>query len=230
MNNILENITIYSLSDPITNEIRYIGKTLNLKRRYNAHINTFTKTHKDCWIKSLKNKNLLPKLDIVDIVIEKDWAFWEKHYISLYKSWGFNLTNLTDGGDAGNGISGKKHYLFGKTRSIETIEKIRLKLKGRIQSQEEINKRIISLKKVVHTKEWNKKVSIGNKGKILSEEQKNRLRTLALGKKQSKETIKKRIKFRNIIIEGTLYNSIRDASFKLNIPYSTLRRKISGKR
>jgi hypothetical protein len=41
---------------------------------------------------------MFPKLEIIDIVKINEWAFWEQHYISLYKSWGFNLLNSTIGG------------------------------------------------------------------------------------------------------------------------------------
>lgn len=51
------------------------------------------------WIKGLKKEGLKPILEIIDEVDKIEWKFWEKHYISLYKSWGFRLTNLTEGGD-----------------------------------------------------------------------------------------------------------------------------------
>ena len=47
------------------------------------------------------------------MVPEREWEFWEEHYIWLYRSYGFKLTNLTFGGD---GMSNP---------SQETIEKIR---------------------------------------------------------------------------------------------------------
>ena len=102
---------IYTLSDSIGN-IRYIGKTDNPKRRLKEHIyeskNT-PKNHRHYWILSLLNNNEIPKLEILDCVNHNEWDFWEKHYISLIKSWGFNLTNQTEGGDSGLGMLGKKH-------------------------------------------------------------------------------------------------------------------------
>jgi len=98
-----ERVYIYTLSDPITFQVRYVGQTINLKQRFNKHINTcFTlKTHVACWIKSLQLKNLTPIIDEIDCVENIDCDLYEKMYISLFKSWGFNLTNLTDGGKAG---------------------------------------------------------------------------------------------------------------------------------
>ena len=97
MNGSIQNI-IYCLIDPITKQIRYIGKTNNINKRFANHIQRKkNKTYKSCWIYSLKKKGLKPIIEILDIVGE-DWEFWETWYISLYKSWGFKLTNLTSGG------------------------------------------------------------------------------------------------------------------------------------
>ena len=56
------NVFIYTLSDPITNDVRYIGKTNDVKFRFNDHIKKSknNKTHKDKWISSLLNKGLKP--------------------------------------------------------------------------------------------------------------------------------------------------------------------------
>ncbi len=36
-------------------------------------------------------------MDIVAEVKYSEWEFWEQHYISLFKSFGFNLTNHLKG-------------------------------------------------------------------------------------------------------------------------------------
>jgi hypothetical protein len=45
-------VYIYSLTDPITNEIRYIGKSINPNQRYHSHLSRSkeVKTHTNCWI------------------------------------------------------------------------------------------------------------------------------------------------------------------------------------
>lgn len=93
---------IYSLSDPRTRGIRYIGKTNNLATRRSHHCSSYhnrANTHKCNWVRSLLTKGLLPTLDVVDEVDRYRSDFWEQHYISLYRSWGFRLTNLTSGGE-----------------------------------------------------------------------------------------------------------------------------------
>ena len=63
----------------------YVGKTKNsLKKREREHKN------------KLQNKNIV--LETIDEVFDSEWKFWEKHYISLFRSWGFELENRNDGG------------------------------------------------------------------------------------------------------------------------------------
>lgn len=91
---------IYTLSDPITQEVRYVGKTINPKQRKHNHSNISRDkgTHKRNWINLLKKQGLKPNFEIIDQV-ENDWKFWEKYWIAQFKSWGFNLCNYTLGGD-----------------------------------------------------------------------------------------------------------------------------------
>lgn len=90
---------IYILIDPRNNQIRYVGKANNPKKRLEGHLGDKRKTYKTNWIKNLKSKELRPVIEIIDEVALDEWQFWEQHYISLYKSWGFKLTNATIGGE-----------------------------------------------------------------------------------------------------------------------------------
>jgi hypothetical protein len=118
-------VKIYSLNDPITNEPKYIGKTINeLNFRLRKHIETslrYKKSIKDCWIVSLDKKNSKPIIELIDVIPNDKWEFWEKYYISLYKSWGFILKNGTLGGDG----TGKTYK-----HTQETLDKIHLKTTG----------------------------------------------------------------------------------------------------
>lgn len=109
----METTYIYTLTDPETNMIRYVGKANNIKQRYSAHLNRARKhqIHKKNWIASLREKKLKPIIEIVDIVPIKDWIFWETYWISQFKTWGFNLINYTNGGEGctfGNQTSFKR--------------------------------------------------------------------------------------------------------------------------
>lgn len=100
------NVFIYYLSDGNGN-IRYVGKTNQyLKQRLYAHIlecKSERRSHKISWIKSLLNKGERPIIEVIDEVPEEEWHFWEQYWIEQFRQWGFNLTNLTIGGQGGNG-------------------------------------------------------------------------------------------------------------------------------
>ena len=56
-------VKIYTLSNPLTNEIRYIGKTSQkLEKRLDNHLYNKSKTYCKSWIQSLINNNLKPKI------------------------------------------------------------------------------------------------------------------------------------------------------------------------
>ena len=123
---------IYSLIDPVTEEIRYIGKTVNPSQRLSAHIKSGYKkgSHKECWIYGLLEKNLKPKMNIIEECLDDSWIEREKYYIRTLP----NLTNHTEGGDSPSGHKmseeaikkmsesrkGSDNAFFGKTHSYES--------------------------------------------------------------------------------------------------------------
>lgn len=92
---------IYALIDPRTNEIRYIGKALNTRKRYNSHIcgSKSNKTHKDKWINNLLSCEKKPILEVLETCNEENCAEKEQYWIKYYREQGCDLTNLTDGGE-----------------------------------------------------------------------------------------------------------------------------------
>lgn len=93
----MHTVFIYTLSHPITHEIRYVGRTSNLKRRYYSHLYSNDKSHKCNWIKNLKTNNLRPVIEVLDIVDSTNCIFWESYWILQCKIWGFNMLNHMDG-------------------------------------------------------------------------------------------------------------------------------------
>lgn len=72
---------IYSLNCPITNEIRYIGKTtINPKKRFNNHLKSKEKSKKAIWIKELLSKNLIPILKEIEYCDNSIWKEREIFY------------------------------------------------------------------------------------------------------------------------------------------------------
>jgi group I intron endonuclease len=121
---------IYSLSDENHN-IRYIGKSFNIKKRLRDHICEAKKeinTHKNRWIMSLLKNGVYPVIEIIDEVPSSEWEFWERFYICLFKSWGIQLTNNTEGGNGtGSGINNPN---YGRKLTEEHKHKCSLKLRG----------------------------------------------------------------------------------------------------
>lgn len=121
---------IYCLEDPrkeisADKHIRYVGMTeTTLNERLSNHCSEKRNNHKNNWITSLKKLGLKPIINCIDEVPTSEWKFWEQHYISLFKSWGFDLLNIKLGGDGG----GKQ--------TEETKRKIRATLMGHKVSEE----------------------------------------------------------------------------------------------
>ena len=92
---------IYSLKDPLTYEIRYIGQTNNLKRRFNKHINNAINqdsdeynTYKSRWIRKLLENNLKPIMEVIEEVETlKESNLLERFWIEKLTKEGLKLTN-----------------------------------------------------------------------------------------------------------------------------------------
>jgi group I intron endonuclease len=104
-------VYIYALVDSRDNQIRYIGKTTNVKRRLNRHITErfLHDSYKDRWVRKMLENGNNPQIEIIDEVIENEWVYWEKFYISYFKYIGCNLTNGTHGGDEPPSTKGRRH-------------------------------------------------------------------------------------------------------------------------
>jgi hypothetical protein len=90
-------------------------------------------------------------MEIIDEVPISEWKFWEKHYISLYKSWGFTLLNKNNGGGGST------------THTQKTKDKIGEKIKNNKERGDKISK-------------TNKGLSKSNKGKKFTEEHKQKIK------------------------------------------------------
>lgn len=118
-----KNITtiIYSLEDPDTNEIRYIGKTVkSLPSRLTNHIYTAKKinNHRCNWIKSIVKKGKKPLIKIIDSCDWKESAELEIYWITQFKNWGFNLVNSTEGGEGNLGFKLSKERRDKLTKAV----------------------------------------------------------------------------------------------------------------
>lgn len=150
-------IKIYTLTDPRTNEVRYVGKTKGtLKRRLNGHMceaRSGAMYYKAKWVRVLIKEGLIPIIEEIDRIDSENWAWLEQYWISQFISWGFNLTNATNGGDGNQGQKQtiesrvkrsntlKEGYLSGRiTCSVERNAKISKALTGTKRSDRTIEK------------------------------------------------------------------------------------------
>lgn len=142
-----DKVYIYGLVDPVSKEIRYVGKTVqSVENRLASHLSkaktSKKKTHVYCWIKSLLTQNLKPDIVVLEEVDSKTWEESEKFFISYFKYIGADLTNNTEGGEAGtlgarwslpidkhSPKYTKKVYIFNPDREIvkvfDTIQEFR---------------------------------------------------------------------------------------------------------
>jgi hypothetical protein len=81
----MESTFIYTLSDPITKEVRYIGKTNNPKRRLSAHVSRAIKensnSHKNNWIRKILKEGNRPTIEVLEEVPVDNWEQHEVYWI-----------------------------------------------------------------------------------------------------------------------------------------------------
>ena len=210
----METVYIYTLEHPVTEEIRYVGKTRNPKMRFHNHCNKLhnEKSHKRNWINKLKKEGLKPKMKILDEVLESEWKFWERFWINQFKQWNFNLVNHTSGGDGltlGNETSFKKGNIpwNSGTAKPKILKGNRGKTENSIKNQ---------FKKGV--KPWNKGVTGYNtsrKGKPLQKEIKEKISNTLKGKPSNKKRNIKQLDMNRNLIKK--FSSITEAKLETGI-------------
>jgi hypothetical protein len=171
---------IYALTDPRTNEVRYIGKADEPSTRLKHHLKPKqlqVKTAKNSWLKNLLADNIQPKLKIVEEVFIENWENRERYWIAYYTSLGYRLTNGTKGGDGG-------------APNEEARKKISRTLKGRKLSVEQRQKMSDSHKGRIFSENTKKKISEAKKGHIVSKSTREKIGKANKGFKHSDEAKK----------------------------------------
>lgn len=102
-----KTVFIYSLRNPETDEVRYIGKTNNLKTRLRSHQKaaSFGTLPVNRWVKKLQSVGMEPVLRIEKEVPESSWEDAEVELIAQHRSAGTRLLNVTNGGEGAASIS-----------------------------------------------------------------------------------------------------------------------------
>ncbi len=86
--------TIYTLAHPITNEIKYVGKTRSaLYTRLRSHINSKNDSDVSKWAFSLKAEGLCPNIEALELADDLISEDVEEYWITQLNGLGFTLLN-----------------------------------------------------------------------------------------------------------------------------------------
>jgi group I intron endonuclease len=103
----MSNAVVYGIIDPISNQLRYIGQTVNFNKRKSEHYRTAitqrSKARVYKWLRSLYNKSIIPIFLILEECSIEVLDETEIFYIDYFKMLGCNLTNTTEGGKSKRG-------------------------------------------------------------------------------------------------------------------------------
>lgn len=174
------DVFIYTLLDPRTGEVRYVGKTIDIETRLALHLSEKKESHKNRWLAQLKLVGLVPFTQVIEIIYDSDdvdWQererFWIRHYRKISP-----LTNLDAGGRSG------------QLKSPETKAKMSAAQKGRKMTPESIAK-MKATKAERWTPERRAKMGAHHIGKKHSEETKSKMSAARKGKPCSPEKAEK---------------------------------------
>lgn len=206
-------VYIYALVDPINKEIRYVGKTFDLQKRFSNHLRDPERTHKTNWIKSLVKKEFVPIIQILEMFDDSqqlEWEFSERFWILILRGIGCNLTNLESGGRSGKRVSEetkikmrksafeilpfkKEKTPFSPEKRKEISEKISIKLTGRKRPPEVVEKVRIALTGRKISEETRIKLIASNwkRGKVTPKETRDKISKAHLGMRHTPESCEK---------------------------------------
>lgn len=187
---------IYALVDPISREVRYVGKTVDIRGRFLRHLTDLrSNRQKSEWITGLRALSLKPEIEIIETEEEGPGYGWpeaERFWIACFKAAGANLYNLDSGG------------CHGTLRSQETKDKIRRGNLGKKRSEEyrQMMSRRMSGKPMTDAARAGLLAS--HLGKSPSEETRLRMSSAQKGRKHSAETREKMGKWQRGAKRGPL--------------------------
>lgn len=186
-----KTVSIYTLSDPTTHSVRYVGQSQDPVKRFSSHIHNAVHSKKSRhdydWMAALAVKGIKPEMTVVEEVSINDAGESEAWWISYLRGLGCNLTNLFNGGKVSRG-----HKTGPAT--AERRRKISAANRGRVLSPES-----------------RKKISDANKGKKASPETVKKISAAHTG---IKDTVRVR---RNKSLARSRYWDSEEAKARMSI-------------
>jgi hypothetical protein len=93
-------IEIYGLIDPVSGEIRYVGKANNSNARLKNHLSeSRRKTPVYRWIDKLRTLGMQPSMVVLEVCRPDNWQEAEIRLIAEYRNRGNRMLNVAAGGD-----------------------------------------------------------------------------------------------------------------------------------
>ena len=202
-------IIVYGLLDPQTKHLKYIGRSSSGLERPKKHIwnmneqkTRYSHLRIYRWINSLKEIGEKPFIIVLEeCTDEKSVAEAEKKWIKNARLAGYDLTNLSDGGE---GNCGHKSIWKGTKKDPEKVELHAQKMRGRKRSQEQLE-------------QARKKRELLNKTEV-SENTRKRLSETSKHKKPIKDNF------------GNIYESVNEAAKKLSIKPTSVTRSLKNEK
>lgn len=189
---------IYALCCPVSGEIRYVGKTINLRTRLRAHLKAKNeKTHKQYWVNSVAAKGLVPIFEILEeIPSEIDWQESERFWISYLRFIGCRLTNSIAGGIGGLSPCAatrekQRAAKLGRKLSEEHKRNVGIAGMGRKLSAAHIAATSAGNRGKKRSEETRRKIGLKSKGRVFSKESRARMSASRIGKRDQPNRKKK---------------------------------------
>ena len=182
-------IYIYALVDPRDDFIRYVGKTKNLDIRLRGHLRC-TVGAKAVWISELRDKALLPQIIVLEETSKLKWQGAEQRWIAQFRTMGFNLFNISRGGNGPTACSLETKKKLSRIKSIDVKN---------IEHLNRLNRQNRGSKRSEATKQKIREAQLGRKA---TPEVRQRMSEAQRGRKHSKETKAK--------MSTTAKNSVRN--------------------
>lgn len=178
----MNTVFIYALKDPVTDKIRYVGKSKAPKERLRKHLNSpRERTHRIHWIRSLQTQGLKPVLEIIDEVPVEEWPQWEVAYIQYYIEEGCSLVNGSLGGEGGHSPSEETRRKISEANKGKHFGTMPLEVRKKIQQAFLGDKNHFFGKH--HSSESRQRMSRSHTGKTFSEERRRKISERTQGEK-----------------------------------------------
>lgn len=178
---------IYTLEDPRSGEIRYVGWTVNPGRRRREHVGRARRgeddTRKGRWVRKLDAGGVRPELVVIEAVPLEERESAEGRWIADLRSAGHRLTNMTDGG---GGTPGFRH-------DPATVAKFAAKHRGFKFSDESRRRLSRARTGMKATPEQRRRMSEMRRGRKMPREAVEKTASAHRGRKRPPETCRKMV-------------------------------------